>query len=799
MVVRPGGRGGAKGETLQHVPQLASLRFVPPLPVSLRHASDHPDPRCPTKFPFSLPCVGLLAGLVLSACDGTEPSDRTRQPPEILEPAAGATFRGGDEVIFRGRAFGLQGEQLPASRFTWWAELHHDEHTHPFMPEATGIDSGSVSIPSVGETSSNIFYRFYLAVTYPEGGGDTVTSDLQPETVSFSVVTQPAGLQVTLDGQPGHAPLDVIGVVGIERELGVVSPQTLGESTYAFVSWSNGGAEAQSISTPESPTTYTATFSTAIVGNQPPIVFITTPSPGATLSLGGPITVTATATDPDGAVAVVEFFERNTSVGIDSIAPYQVAWTPALLGPHHLTARASDQGGVVTTSAIIGVTIVAVAGVPTATITSPADQSQGLVGAINISASATDDGGVAGVRFQLDGVDIGPEDVAAPYGVTLPATSAYTSGQHVIRAQARDLEGNLSPWAIATVSFGGNVSLPQGFVRSTFVNLPSLPTTMAFAPDGRLFVSLQSGQLRVVKNGTLLPTPFVTLPTGAVGERGLLGVAFHPNFPVNGWVYVYYTSAVGGPHNRISRFVAAGDTAATGETIIADLPTLSAATNHNGGAIHFGPDGKLYAAVGDNARPSNSPSFAIPFGKILRFNDDGTIPTDNPFFNTATGLNRAIWALGLRNPFTFGFQPGTGRMFVNDVGARAWDEINEGVAGSNYGWPATEGPTFNPSYRSPLYAYQHGAGLVQGFAIVGSAFYNPATVNFPANYVGSYFFADYLAGWIHRLDPNAENGVSIFALIPGLQTDLRVGPDGALYSLAEIGSVWGVQRIAFEP
>ena len=147
------------------------------------------------------------------------------------------------------------------------------------------------------------------------------------------------------------------------------------------------------------------------------------------------------------------------------------------------------------------------------------------------------------------------------------------------------------------------------------------------------------------------------------------------------------------------------------------------------------------------------------FGKILRYDDDLTIPTDNPFFGTATDANRAIWARGLRNPFTFGFHPGTGRMFINDVGEATWEEVNDGVAGSNYGWPTSEGPTTNPSFRSPIYAYGHSGALVTGFAIVGAAFYNPPSRTFPAAYFGDYFFADYVEGWINRLDPGNDNAV----------------------------------------
>src|SRR3977135_3835935 len=238
----------------------------------------------------------------------------------------------------------------------------------------------------------------------------------------------------------------------------------------------------------------------------------------------------------------------------------------------------------------------------------------------------------------------------------------------------------------------GAATFPAGFVESTFASGLSSPTAMEFAPDGRLFVCLQGGNLRVIKNGVLLPTPFLSLTVDSAGERGLLGIAFDPNFASNNFVYVYYTVPGSVAHNRVSRFTANGDVAVAGsETVVLDLDNLSGASNHNGGAIHFGPDGKLYIAVGENANGSNSQTLANLLGKILRINADGTIPTDNPFFNTATGKNRAIWALGLRNPFTFAFQPGTGRLFLNDVGQSTWEEINDGIAGSNYGWPTCEG------------------------------------------------------------------------------------------------------------
>ena len=165
-------------------------------------------------------------------------------------------------------------------------------------------------------------------------------------------------------------------------------------------------------------------------------------------------------------------------------------------------------------------------------------------------------------------------------------------------------------------------------------------------------------------------------------------MAFDPAFATNQFVYIYYTATTPALHNRISRFTANGDVAVAGsETVILDLNNLSSATNHNGGALAFGPDGKLYAAVGENANGANAQSMDNLLGKMLRINKDGTIPTDNPFFTSATGINRAIWALGLRNPFTFAFNPAGTELFINDVGQNTWEEINDGVAGANYGWP----------------------------------------------------------------------------------------------------------------
>ncbi|MGH9203864.1 MAG: PQQ-dependent sugar dehydrogenase, partial [Vicinamibacterales bacterium] len=169
-------------------------------------------------------------------------------------------------------------------------------------------------------------------------------------------------------------------------------------------------------------------------------------------------------------------------------------------------------------------------------------------------------------------------------------------------------------------------TVPSGFVDSKWITGLSNPTAMAFAPDGRLFVCEQSGtagvgRVRVIKNNALLATPFVTLTVNQSGERGVLGIAFDPNFASNQFVYVYYTATTPAIHNRVSRFTASGDVAVAGsESTILDLDNLSSATNHNGGAIHFGADGKLYIATGENANTAYAQSHANLLGKLLRVN-----------------------------------------------------------------------------------------------------------------------------------------------------------------------------------
>src|SRR5262245_50234077 len=388
-------------------------------------------------------------------------------------------------------------------------------------------------------------------------------------------------------------------------------------------------------------------------------------------------------------------------------------------------------------------------------------------------------------------------------------------------------------------------TLPAGFTETTVVSGLSAPTAMEFAPDGRLFVLEQGGNVKLVHNDGTTWTA-LHLNTDSFGERGLLGIAFDPNLRSNHFVYLYYTnphpgaaSWATGEHNQISRFTVDDSNPQqpvfTHEAPILDLNNLSSVTWHNGGAIHFGADGMLYVATGDNGQTFTqggntyrvSQTLSDLLGKQLRINvaafnsgvatrDDTTvghlIPANNPFVGRAFGINQLIYVLGLRNPFTFAVQPGTGIIFINDVGETTWEEIDESVAGSNFGWRggASDGfghppPAFAAgTYRDPLLAYNHSGGPAGGgAAIVGSTFYNPATAQFPASYVGKYFYQDLASGWIRVFDPatpgsaaNPDTSSGFATGTPGALRDLKVDSVGNLYYLS--GGDGAVHRIAFQ-
>lgn len=324
---------------------------------------------------------------------------------------------------------------------------------------------------------------------------------------------------------------------------------------------------------------------------------------------------------------------------------------------------------------------------------------------------------------------------------------------------------------------------PENFQKNLIVGSGlEGPSGFEFAPDGRVFVLERTGKIKIVKNGVLLPTPFAELPSVATGDRGLIGIAFDPDFTNNPYVYFYYTSA-DDLLNRLVRFNASGDVGTEGPYILFETKSRSEQL-HVGGSINFGPDGKLYFAVGDNGYPPNSQNLTNPHGKILRINKDGSIPTDNPFYNEP-GLVREIWAYGFRNPWRFQFDSATGKMYGGDVGDFSVEEINHIVKGGNYGWSVCEGACNNPNFIDPIYSWNHEGNSA---ASTGGPIYRGTM--FPPEYQGNFFFGDYAMSFIKRcvLDINGNcSQVLDFDNAAGSVVDMKVSPiDGSFWYLTYI-------------
>ncbi|HEV3143535.1 MAG TPA: PQQ-dependent sugar dehydrogenase [Gemmataceae bacterium] len=337
----------------------------------------------------------------------------------------------------------------------------------------------------------------------------------------------------------------------------------------------------------------------------------------------------------------------------------------------------------------------------------------------------------------------------------------------------------------------GKLAFPIGFKAEVVATGLTGATAMEIAADSRIFVCEQTGRLRVIKNGKLLAEPLVKLPVDSTWERGLIGVTLAPDFPKTPHVFVCYVAAKPYPHHVVSRFAIRGDVAEAGSEKILlegdDQAKLGGTVpaGHQGGAIHFGTDGKLYIAIGEQTAGKPAQDLKSLLGKLLRINVDGSIPEDNPFFAKTTGKYRAIWALGCRNPFTFAVQPGIGRLFINDVGGIA-EEINEGEAGANYGWPIVEhGPKSDPRFRSPVHYYPTAC-------VIGGAF-SPADLSWPKEYRGQYFFGDFNHGWIKIIDPARPAVAKSFATGLRRPVDLRFAPDGCLYVL--LRDAWVIDKL----
>ncbi len=397
-----------------------------------------------------------------------------------------------------------------------------------------------------------------------------------------------------------------------------------------------------------------------------------------------------------------------------------------------------------------------------------------------------------------------PSTASRPLGTRNPARSG------VRRRRAR-----LAAWTLAAaVAFGlacGSSSPPaemgtSGLVATPVVSGLSSPVWLTAPPgDPRLFVVEQRGTIRIVKGDALLPEPFLDLRSAVAsgGERGLLSLAFHPDYAANGRFYVDYTDPQG--DTRVVAYRASAsdpDRAdpASGDTILAvDQPY----SNHNGGLVTFGPDGMLYVGLGDGGSGGdprgNGQNRGTLLGAILRLDVDAAtpyrVPPDNPFLDYA-GLRGEIWAWGLRNPWRFAFDPTSGLLYIADVGQSDWEEIDAEPArsgGLNYGWNVMEGRHCYGSSTcdeqglvQPILEYGHdeGCSITGGFVYRGGAM---------PDLQGAYFYSDYCSGWLRslRYDGTAIGEERSWD-VGSLGQVLSFGEDaaGELYVLSANGTVY---------
>jgi glucose/arabinose dehydrogenase len=308
----------------------------------------------------------------------------------------------------------------------------------------------------------------------------------------------------------------------------------------------------------------------------------------------------------------------------------------------------------------------------------------------------------------------------------------------------------------------------------------SSPVDITHAGDGsgRLFITLQGGRVVIFDGVQILSPPFLDINSlvSSGGERGLLGAAFHPNYVGNGFFYVSYTDTAG--DSVIARYSVSLDPNRADPTSGVILLTIPQPfSNHNGGQLHFGPDGYLYIGIGDGGSggdpQNNGQDLGTLLGKILRIDVDSgfpfTVPPDNPFVGVV-GAREEIWSFGLRNPWRFSFDRLTGDMFIGDVGQNSWEEVDfqpaNSTGGENYGWRLMEGNNcFNPAINCnngtltlPILVYDHSVGcsVTGGYLYRGSK--NP-------NLNGLYLYGDFCSGLIWGAQEDGLGGWNTTVLL----------------------------------
>jgi glucose/arabinose dehydrogenase len=375
----------------------------------------------------------------------------------------------------------------------------------------------------------------------------------------------------------------------------------------------------------------------------------------------------------------------------------------------------------------------------------------------------------------------------------------------------------------AATAWAGPGMVPAGFEDRAVATGLNQPVALAFLPDGRaLFVEYKTPRIGLIVNGAVAsPDPSAWLPGVRVDgwERGLLAIAVDPGWPARPYVYVLASDSAA-QTSRVSRYTMGGDVAFTGggglslqvasrHDLVADIPDQ--AMEHNGGALRFGPDGRLYASIGDDLAFCDAQVLGILRGKILRLDVSRlpagpgsasralVTPPDNPYVGHHDPDARLVWAHGLRNPFRFAIDPLDGALFVADVGDESYEELDRiPGGGANFGWPAYEGlASYLPSCPAagavaPIYAYPTAG---QSAAMTGVAVYrhwDAAPHPFPTDYRGHVFVSDLYAGFLRRLRFDGTSW-AVAPPAPGQPApgdwgrgfewvvDWQQGPDGALW------------------
>lgn len=317
------------------------------------------------------------------------------------------------------------------------------------------------------------------------------------------------------------------------------------------------------------------------------------------------------------------------------------------------------------------------------------------------------------------------------------------------------------------------------------------PWGMAFLPDGRILVTERTGKLRTIVEGKLRPEPVAGLPPiEEVGQGGLLGIALHPDYANNRWVYLSYAEKdpnADGHRTAVARFKDQGDRFTDMQVVFRGDTVRS--RHHFGSRIVFGSDGKMYVTIGDRGRQDTAQDLNGLNGKVFRLNDDGTVPADNPFVGRQ-GVRPEIFTYGNRNAQGMAMQPGTGAIWSVEHGPQGGDEINLMRAGVNYGWPViTYGRTYGLGQKIGEGTAKEGmeqpkAYFVPSLAIAGMTFYDGAQL---PNWTGDMVIA-LLAGGLVRADIEGDRVVAMERVLEdelGRTRDVAVGPDGHLYALID--------------